>query len=299
MQLLRNVMLSSRQDRGDISITKASGHGLGYLLAPKENKAEDDEENQDPDEAPEWVLEAWDWLLRKELKLATKQPGWLRLPAIMRMAMTSPNVMKTGRPDWLAPFNFFFFPLLSDLGGYPPGYDRSNFRFITATETNRKKWKHLRGINLWDEKVFRISMYPDGRRDTVVPESFQIILRQYPGHPEFKSLAPDGTACVANTAGLLRRASIIAGEIVPTGKETDRRWEQGEDPSLVDYKVTEFRKRSKLVVAEAADRKRWEKIGVRPLMRKSQLTQKTVYGILSGKPVRRQTLAAFMRAVDG
>jgi hypothetical protein len=282
----------------EISIRKASSHGLGYLLAPKENKAEDDKEDEDPDEAPEWVMEAWDWLLRKELKLESKEPTWQRLPAMMRMAMTSPNVIKTGRPHWLAPFNFFFFPLLSDLGGYPPGYDRSNFRFITATETNRKKWKHLHGINLWDEKVFRISMYPDGKRDTVVPESFQIILRQYLGHPEFKSLAPDGNECAANTAGLLRRASITAGEIVLIGKETDRRWEHGEDPSLLDYKVTEFRKKSNLLVAEEPDRRRWKKIGVRPLMRKSELTQKTVYAILEGKPVRRQTIAAFTSAVD-
>jgi len=63
--------------------------------------------------------------------------------------------------------------------------------------------------------------------------------------------------------------------------------------SLVDYKVTEFRKRSKLVVAEAADRKRWEKIGVRPLMRKSRLAQKAIYAILEGKPVRRQDLGGF------
>lgn len=43
------------------------------------------------------------------------------------------NVMQTSRPDWLAPFNFFLFPLLSDLGGYPAGFDRSNFNFITRT----------------------------------------------------------------------------------------------------------------------------------------------------------------------
>src|SRR6266851_9588984 len=55
----------------NIGIIKASGHGLGYLLAPKENKPEE-EEKEDPDEAPEWVLEAWDWLLRRELKLETK-----------------------------------------------------------------------------------------------------------------------------------------------------------------------------------------------------------------------------------
>jgi hypothetical protein len=53
---------------------------------------------------------------------------------------------------------------------------------------------NLEGINLLDGQIYRISMYPDGKRTTVVPESFQIILRQYLGHPETKSLAPDGTA---------------------------------------------------------------------------------------------------------
>ncbi len=58
----------------DIQIEKASGHGLGYLCAPKER--EDDEktdEETDEDEAPQWVTEAWDFLLRKELGLHSKE----------------------------------------------------------------------------------------------------------------------------------------------------------------------------------------------------------------------------------
>ena len=101
-----------------------------------------------------------------------------------------------------------------------------------------------------------------------------------------------------STQGLLRRASILAGEIVPVGKETDRRWEQGEDPSLVDFKVHEFRKAAKMVVAEASDRNRWKKVGVRQIIRKSGLSQKVVYKVLEGRPVRKQTLATFKRAME-
>ena len=247
-------------------------------------------------------MEAWDWLLRKELGFRPKEPNWLELPAMMQMAMTSPNVMRTSRPEWLAPFNFFFFPLLSDLGGYPAGFDRSNFKFITPTESNRKKWKTLEGVNLLDVlggRTYRISMVPDIKQRNVVPESMRIILRQYLRHPEAKSLAPDGTACAGSTQGLLQRASILVGEIVPVGKETDRRWEQGEDPSLVDFRVHEFRKSAKMVVAAQSDRKRWKKIGVRKLIRKSVLSQKAVYAIISGQPVRLSTLAIFRRAIDG
>ena len=86
---------------------------------------------------------------------------------------------------------------------------------------------------------------------------------------------------------------------MPIGKETDRRWEQGEDPSLVDFKLAEFRKCTKMVEAVASDRNRWKKAGVRRLMRRSKLCQKAVYAIIEGQPVRRHTLATFRRAVDG
>ena len=287
------------ENKNEISVVKASGHGLGYLFAPKKNKRDQksDDEAEADNEVPIWVVEAWEWLIRRELKLNVKNPTWLTLPAMMRMTMTSPNVMRHHRPDWLAPFNFFLFPLISDLGGYPPGLDRTTFNFIVPFEPDRRKWKTLEGINLWDEQIYRIAMRPNGRRTTVVPESLRIILARYLRHPEAKSFAPDGTACVGSTRGLLGRTSIVAREIIPVGKETDRHWEQGEDPSLLDFKLKEYRKAAKMVVAEVSDRRRWKKAGVRNMMRKSRLSQKAVYPILSGKPVRQSTLDAFIRAV--
>jgi hypothetical protein len=219
-----------------IEVVKASGHGLGYLFAPQKN-THTDKSDADPeadDEVPTWIVEAWEWLIRRELGLKGEDPSWLTRPAMMRMTMTSPNVMRHNRPDWLAPFNFFLFPLISDLGGYPPGLDRSGFNFIVPFEPDRRKWKSLEGINLWDDRVYEIQMMPDGKKTTVVPDSLRIILGQYLRHPEAKSLSPDGGPCTGNTPGLLRRTSIVAGRIVSVGKETDRRWEQGEDPSMID-----------------------------------------------------------------
>lgn len=280
----------------DISILKASGHGLGYLFAPK--KQDDEYESGNLDDVPIWVTEAWDWLLRKELGLRFKEPEWLGLPALMRMTMSTPNVMRTNRPDWLSPFNFFLFPILSDLGGYPIGFDKANFKFILPFESDRSEWKSLKGINLWDNKIYRLSMRPNRNRSMVVPESFRIILNKYLRHKEVKSLAPDGTKCTWNTTGLLRRASILAGAVVPIGKETDRHWEQSEDPSLLDFKVKQFRKNKKMVVADSSDRKRWRKAGVRYGQRKSRLSINTVREILDGEPVKVETLAIFSRAME-
>jgi hypothetical protein len=275
-----------------ISVVKASGHGLGYLCAPKEGM----DENSD---APLWITEEWDWLLRKDLGLPCKEPAWLDLPAMMRMTLTSPNVMRSHRPEWLFPFNFFFFPLLSDLSGYPAGCDRSNLKFITRYESDRESWGQLKGINLCDGRHYSMEMFPNGKQDKVVPESFRIILRLYLRRPESKSLAPDRTPCVADTQGLLQRASIIAGEIVPVGKETDRHWEQGEHISLVDFQVLEYRASGKLASADATFRDQMTKLPIKELVRKSKIDRNTIRRVLRGQPVRRATLEVLKRSLKG
>ncbi len=292
----RYTLFTESKDR--IFIEKASGHGLGYLFAPKERNSVEEDADDEPEETPEWVLEAWEYLLRKEFGLEQKKPPWLNLPAMMRMAMSSPNVLLTGRPDWLAPFNFFLFPILSGIEGYPLGHDRDSFQFITRFETDRRKWSKLQGINLRDGHTFQISMIPNSNSQNVFPDSFQVILNQYLAKPEVKSLAPDGTVCDGKTKGLLRRASIVARSLIPVGKETDRHWEQGEDPSMLDPKLQIFGKTGKLVVADEDKRNEWRRIGVRKLMRATNLTQKVIYAILSGKGVRRQTTAIFRVGVS-
>lgn len=120
----------------------------------------------------------------------------------------------------------------------------------------------------------------------MIPDSFRIILNKYLKKPETKSLAPDRTPCVATTRGLLRRAKIVVGRLIPVGKETDRRWEHGDEPSMLDLKIHVYEKQRKMCVADPSERKAWSAIGVSSLMRKSGLHQKTVYKILAGDPVR-------------
>lgn len=280
------------QSRNTIRIQKASGHGLGYLFAPKERKKGEEDE-----ETPQWVMEAWEFLLRRALSLPSKDPAWLGLPAMMRMVVTTPNVFKQRRPEWLGPFNFFLFPMLSEtFGGYPVGFDKSNFVFITPYESDRKKWSSLKGVNLMDGQSYQISMQPTIYQENVVPESFRILLRKYLGKPEVKSLAPDGTPCTATTRGLLQRARITAGTLVPVGKETDRRWEQGEDPSMIDSDIFIYEKRQRLVIADLSERKRFAAVGLRRLARESKLSLTPVGKVIKGKGVRPQTLLIIRQA---
>jgi len=165
-------------------------------------------------------------------------------------------------------------------------------------ESDRRKWSCLSGINLFDGKSYRSAMSRTGKPDRVVPDSFRIILRQYLDKPEVKSLAPDGTPCTPKTQALLRRARITAGSLIAVGKETDRHWEQGEDPSMIDSDLLIYEKAGNMGVADFFDRKRWSKLGVRWLMRASGLSQATVYKILNVDPVRRYILANFKQTVE-
>ena len=82
------------------------------------------------------------------------------------------------------------------------------------------------------------------------------------------------------------------------GKETDRRWEQGEDPSMLDFGIHVYEKQRKMVVADASERKKWSDIGLRRLMKESKLSQEPVSNAIKGKPVRRQTLSTIRQAAN-
>ena len=67
--------------------------------------------------------------------------------------------------------------------------------------------------------------------------------------PKPRASRPLVPPCAAGTSGLLQRAHIIAGEFRYMGKETDRKWEEGDDISVLEFKTTEYG-RAKKVVAD-------------------------------------------------
>jgi hypothetical protein len=73
-----------------------------------------------------------------------------------------------------------------------------------------------------------------------VVETFENLFHRYMQHPEAKSLGPDGEPCKSDTRGLLGRAHIIAGKHRRIGKESDRRWEEGDDLESLMYIPMEY-----------------------------------------------------------
>jgi hypothetical protein len=265
----------------DIKVVEPKAHGLGYLAAPKEEK-EGEEGN--------WIAEAWDWLLRCELGLECNVPTWLDVPAMMPIVISTPNILQRLEPR---PFSFLLIPQVDSLGGLPANVDSSHFTLVTSYTSRRSDWLNSECVNIFDGEIYHLSLKQTNKLDKVIPRTYGHVLFLYTKHPEAKSLAPDGTPCTCETRGLLQRSSVIAASRRYVGKETDRRWEQGEDLSLVEFKAVEYQG-SKQVVASEEIKEQILKTGIRKLERETRVSHHTLEKVLKNESVRRRTIAKIM-----
>ena len=211
---------------------------------------------------------------------------------MMRVVLSTPFVLaRLNRRT--RPYNFLFCPLIDVTVGYPQGVDRARFTLIAAFTKDRDAWLTLPCIDVADGTEYELSLVHDTRRSNVIPQTYGYVLHLYPYREESKSLAPDGSPCVARTRGVLQRASVIAGQQHFVGKETDRRWEFGDDLSVLRSKSMEYRRRT--TVADTKLREQLGAAGVRALMRATSLSQHTLEAIRAGRRVRSATI---QRVID-
>ena len=112
---------------GNIVIVDAKAHGLGYLYPPK------DANKNDPQS--DWVFEAWHWVLEGEVATPRSTPEWFRIPAMMRMTVSTPAILGMLK-GFTKPFNFVHVPLLFP-NLYPAGKDPSKFGLIMPFSKHR------------------------------------------------------------------------------------------------------------------------------------------------------------------
>src|SRR5205823_6849792 len=131
--------------------------------------------------------------------------------------------------------------------------------------------------------------------NVVFPSQFARLLIEYQEHPEAKSLAPDDSPCDGSTRGLLQRAHIIAGELRYVGKETDRKWEEGDDISIFEFNTSEYG-RSRKVIASEEIKVKIQAIGINKCARESGFDRKnSIRKLIRGIPVKRNSYNKFAR----
>lgn len=231
--------------------------------------------------APHWIYEFWEHLLRTDLELSGKSPAWRARPQMMRMTVTTFNVLKSLHLwEGFRPYKFFLLPVLAD-GGYPANVNPAHFRLVAPFESDQAKWEHSKCINIGnpnDRRRYGLTMSftsnDYGKR--AVADTFKSLFRRYIQHPEAKSLGQDGEPCKSDTRGLLERTHIIAGRHRRIGKESDRRWEEGDDLESLRYVPVEYEQPGEQQeraqdprLARASERliRKIKKIGIRELLR--------------------------------
>lgn len=131
--------------------------------------------------------------------------------------------------------------------------------------------------------------------NVVFPSQFARLLIEYQEHPESKSLAPDGSPCGPHTSGLLQRAHIIAGKFRYVGKESDRKWEEGDDISVLEFEATEYG-RPRRVVASEEVKSDITRIGINLCARESGFDRKNfIRKLVRGLQVKRNSYEAFVK----
>lgn len=271
----KRYALYERND-DELNIVDPKAHGLGYLYPPVDIAEKEHD----------WTFAAWDWLLRNELGLPNTEPDWLNRPAMMQIRISTPHVLK--RLNQISrPFNFVFSPLIDGVAGYPAGVNREQFTLMTPFTKTRNAWINADYVNIYDGKHYSLALKQTPKFDKVIPRTFGYILRLYPFHAESKSLAPDGTPCNGSTRGLLQRMHIHAANSRFIGKETDRKWEQGGDFSLINFKPAQFDEFDKMVKADQALIEQITIMPIKALARNANVDRNTIRKILLGSPVRR------------
>jgi hypothetical protein len=195
-------------------------HGLGHLLNPTDPDSDD----------REWTAEIWLDMIRRALDLPTSPISFAQLPAIGRVTVSSPAVMRAladcnaGKPyrNQIKPFNFLLTAQTIPFG-CPTDADPARFHLIGPFETNSRKWLRLGWIDQYSGKAYQVTTDGHtGSRKTARVKTYGDVVAEYEYHPESKCADADGNVCGKQTVGLLQRRHAAIDRVIYIGKESNR-----------------------------------------------------------------------------
>ena len=206
---------------GEPVIRKASEHGLGHLLNPLD---------LDDRGGRAWIEAVWRDLVREAFGLKLTGLAFAGRPALSRVTASSSSMLhpfdrhnaRQADPDArIRPFNFLLSANIAPLG-HPPGSDPARFHLVARYERDPSRWLRMRWLDRYDAggRTYAVTTGP-AAGELVRLKSFGDVVAEYRGHPESKSLGPDGRPCGRETAGLLGRRPVRAATLVYIGKEAN------------------------------------------------------------------------------
>lgn len=287
-----------------LQIVKPSEHGLGFLYVPDRRERYRPKDCKDQESSyPRWVVEAWERILYDHFRTLNAPDNALNygelwfdnIPAMMRVRVTTPSVMKALRlrdPEAAKPYNFALSPILIEA---PP-----SCTLITPFNKHPEKWATQEYVEIHSGKAIKLFRHYAGQK--LVPQTIRAVLWRHYLHPESKSLSADGQLCNPYTRGVMIPRPIRA--MIPfqfMGKEIERKAQEGEDVSIVenDGPITYQANRTRNTHAgDAGLILRARRFPLREMIRESALSQHAVERFLSGERVFPSTRARIMKTVQ-
>lgn len=194
-------------------------HGLGHLLNPTDPQSED----------RKWIAQLWEQIIRRALGFRTRSLGFEKVPAVGRVSVSSPWVMKAlesfnkGKtyPNQIKPFNFLLSAHVRELG-HPIGVNPERFHLIAPFETNARKCFALPWFDQYTGRPYRITSSRSQSPREAAVKTYGDVLSAYEYHPEPKCAGADGKPCSKQTVGLLSRRQVRVEKLHFIGKESNQ-----------------------------------------------------------------------------
>jgi len=215
----RNGVPTLLREKRDVGTDRWSEHGLGHLLNPTDPESED----------REWIAQVWSNIVRKACGLPTKSLGFEHLPAVGRISVSSPIVMKSlarlnaGKKyaKQIKPFNFLISCHVREFG-FPFRSDPEKFHLIAPYDSDPRRWLKKTWIDEYSGNEFGITTAgTTGDRFTARVKTYGDVLEDYEFHPESKCADSQGNPCTKETVGLLQRRHIKIDGLKYIGKESN------------------------------------------------------------------------------
>ena len=221
--------------------------------------------------------------------------GFDNLPAMMRVRVTTPNVLKALRkrdPGAAKPYNFAHSPIL--LEEFP------ECTLVAPASKRSKEWLTRDYTEVHTGDVVKLgSKYRDR---LLTPQTISHTIWKHFLHPEDKSLGPDSKPCNEFTRGLLKRRPVVA--MLPfeyIDKEVERRAQEGEDIAVLEGRGPiryGYGRKAKTRSADPELIAKARRFGLRQLMREAKASQHSVERFLDGGRVHPSTRAKLKAVIE-
>lgn len=216
----KRYCLYSLDSEGTPTIEKPSEHGLGHLLNPTDPGSDNGD----------WMELLWLGIVREALGLEPDWPAWLDRPAISRLTVSSPELVRPfagmnagkGYTDQFKPFSFMLVGHVPPLG-HPTVADPARFQLVAPYETDPRRWLELPWIDRYSGNSVPVTTDPLDQRPThALLQTYGDVLGAFQTHPEAKSADATGRACTRRTVGLLQRRMVQETYVAHLGKEANK-----------------------------------------------------------------------------